>query len=437
MVKFAGPIDCLVVSGVSPKTHPRTPERLARQSIRILAVGNMYPPHHSGGYELCWQAAVRQARAEGHTVRVLTTDYRAREANEEDSDVHRTLRWYWDPKRYRFIHQGRLQRFRIAHHDAVQLRSQLNEFRPDIVSWWSMGCLPLAMIEQVRRVAVPAVFVTHDDWLIYSWEHDAWLRTWHGWRRMFAPIAERVTGMSTHVDVNRAGRFVFNSRYTLARAQEAGFAPVDASVVHPGIDERLLEDPAPPSPWQWRLACVGRLDRQKGLDTAVAALAELPASATLTVWGSGDDSYVCEMRALAERLGVGERVRFAGFADDGVLREAYAAADVVVFPVRWNEPFGLVPLEAMAVGRPVVTTLRGGTVEFIRDGENALAFPADDPRALAHAVERLASEPMLRERLLHQGRQTAEQYGRRQFAARVVAEILAAAPAYSRVPHEP
>ena len=105
------------------------------------------------------------------------------------------------------------------------------------------------------------------------------------------------------------------------------------------------------------------------------------------------------MRTLAERVGAADRVRFAGFTDGDGVRAAYAAADVVVFPVRWNEPFGLVPVEAMGVGRPVVTTARGGTAEFVADGDNALVFAAEDPAALAACVERLAGDEALRERL--------------------------------------
>jgi glycogen(starch) synthase len=413
------------VSGRISQVRVPAADPPARGRARILAVGNMYPPQHAGGYELCWQAAMRQARAAGHEVRVLTSDYRAGEAAEEDPDVHRTLRWYWDLERYRFANQGRLQRFGIARHDAGELGRHLDEFRPDVVSWWSMGCLPLAMVEQVRRAGIPAIFVAHDDWLIYTWTHDAWLRTWRGRRRMLAPFAERLTGAPTQVDLERAGRFVFNSSYTLQRAQQAGFAAEGAGVVHPGIDERLLEGSPASAPWRWRLAYVGRIDRQKGVDTALTALAQLPAQATLTVWGTGDDRYIEEMKALASARGLADRARFEGFAEGERLRRAYTDADVVVFPVRWNEPFGLVPLEAMALGRPVISTLRGGTAEYIRDGENALVIPADDPRALARAVERLAAEETLRARMLQRGRATAERYGRARFAERIVAEILA------------
>jgi glycosyltransferase involved in cell wall biosynthesis len=395
--------------------------------LRILAVGSMYPPHHAGGYELAWQAAARHAREIGHPVRIVTSDYRAGGGRpEEDPDVHRTLRWYWDLDRYDFPTLGLTQRARLERHNAAELRRHVADWRPDVVCWWSMGCLSLSMIEQVRRAGLPAAFVVHDDWLVYGWQHDQWIRIWRGWRRRLAPAAERVLGVPTRVDVASAGALVFNSSYTLERAREAGVDVRGATVIHPGIDERFLEE-APTRAWRWRLTYVGRIDRQKGIDTAVRALADLPAAATLTVHGSGDQRYVAELRALADELGVPERLEFRGFANAAAVRLAYEDADVVVFPVRWNEPFGLVPLEAMATGRPVVSTARGGTAEFLRDGDNALVFEPDDAAALAACVTRLAVDASLRSRLRAGGRRTAVTFPASEFAVRTVEAIVRAA----------
>ncbi len=76
-------------------------ETPADRTLRILAVGNLYPPHHSGGYELAWQTVMRHARSVGHDVRILVSDDRAdEEGPEEDPNVHRILQIYWDPDRY-------------------------------------------------------------------------------------------------------------------------------------------------------------------------------------------------------------------------------------------------------------------------------------------------------------------------------------------------
>jgi len=95
----------------------------------------------------------------------------------------------------------------------------------------------------------------------------------------------------------------------------------------------------------------------------------------------------------------------------------------VVFPVVWEEPWGLVPLEAMALGRPVVATGRGGSGEYLRDDENALLFEAGDAEALAAAVTRLADDPDLRTRLRAGGSATAPLHTEDVFNDAVLREV--------------
>jgi glycogen synthase len=412
------------------RTGVHRAERSA-DGLRILAVGNMYPPYYTGGYELLWQAVMRCARAQGHAVRILVSDYRSGDAVAyEEPDVHRTLRWYWDLHRYEFANQAPRERLMVERHNARELERHLREFQPDVVSWWSMGCLSLAMIEQVKRAGIPGIFMVIDDWLAYGRSHDAWMRAWTGRRRLLSSVVGRLSGIAVRVDEASAGPFVFCSKYTLERARDAGVDVTRAAILFPGINESFL-DPAPSHDWGWRLAYIGRIDRQKGVDTAVEALRHLPAEATLSVWGVGDEDYVKEMKAQATAAGVADRVFFRGFVEGPALYAAYAEADAVVFPVRWEEPFGLVPLEAMGVGRPVVATARGGTREFLRHEHNALVFEAGDDQALAACVSRLGQDDSLRRRLVDQGAQTATEYTMSAFAQRAVDHIVGAARAPS------
>ena len=109
------------------------------------------------------------------------------------------------------------------------------------------------------------------------------------------------------------------------------------------------------------------------------------------------------------------------------LLDAYATADAVVFPVRWSEPWGLVPLEAMARGRPVVASGRGGSSEYLRDGENCLLMNPDEPGSLASALRRLAAGPALRARLRTGGLATAPLHTEQVFNEAVEQALLEAA----------
>jgi glycosyltransferase involved in cell wall biosynthesis len=230
--------------------------------------------------------------------------------------------------------------------------------------------------------------------------------------------------------LDNAASYVFVSETVRAHARAAGCDPAESAVAHSGIDPAYLA-PRPARAWQWRLLYVGRLDERKGVFDAVAALAELPPEATLTLAGSGDARLLTRVRELAERLGVADRVRELGMRSREELPDVYASADAVLFPVRWEEPWGLVPLEAMALARPVIATGRGGSGEYLRDGANCLIVPPEDPRAIAAAVRRLAGDPALRERLREGGLQTAGAHTETAFNEAVRAALERAALRHS------
>jgi len=366
----------------------------------------MYPPHHLGGYELVWRSAMNDLRRRGHLVRVVATDFRTDSSAPDDPDTYRDLRWYW--KEHDWPRLSWRARLGLERHNHAVLERHLAELRPDVVSWWSMGGMSLALIEQVRRAGIPAVAFVHDEWLVYGPRVDRWTRLFAG-RPWLGGLARRLTGVPTRADVDSAVKCVLVSETVRGHAREEGYTLNGSSIAPSGIDAELFE-PAEERAWDARLLYVGRIDERKGLADAVAALAGLPPETTLTVVGSGERSEVVRIEGLAAELGVDQRVLWRGICARAGLPEIYASADAVLFPVRWEEPWGLVPLEAMAVGRPVIATGRGGSGEYLRDGANCLLVPAADPLAIAQAVQRLARDPSLRQRLRQGGLQTAGRY---------------------------
>jgi len=151
------------------------------------------------------------------------------------------------------------------------------------------------------------------------------------------------------------------------------------------------------------LLTLSRLHEKKGLDVLLQALAELPAC---VAWIAGDGPLEADLKALAARLGVADRVRFLGWRNDrGALLRA---ADICVLPSRW-EPFGTVMLEAWAAGTPLVAAASQGPSALIEDGGNGLLVPVDDAAALAAAIRRLMAEPGLRAHLIERGRADYQQ----------------------------
>jgi SAM-dependent methyltransferase len=138
-------------------------------------------------------------------------------------------------------------------------------------------------------------------------------------------------------------------------------------------------------------------------------MAFLPPAATLTILGPGSDAERQRLRRLTSELGLAARVRFES-VEHAEVADAYRSHDCLIFPSEWPEPFGLVPLEAMACGTPVVATGVGGSSEFLGDGRNCLLFVPGDASELAEAVRRLADEAGLRRTLVEGGRITAAQF---------------------------
>lgn len=378
--------------------------------MKVLVVTNMYPPHHYGGYELNCQEFVERLRAEGDDVLVLTSDIRVEGAPPAPADpsVRRELPIYWadhvvlrPPMREALAMQRRAEE---------ALDAAVDAHHPDVVSIWHMGALPLRLLGRCHDRALPMVHVVNDDWLVYAADIDGWLRRW---RRLgpLAAAAERVLGTGCRPpDVAGHGAFVFVSRAVRLAAEAVGHRFALATVGYCGVNAEHFPpgEIEPRAAWRWRLLHVGRIDERKGIDTAIAALAHLPEQATLEVIGWGEDDHRQALERHAMDLGVGDRVRFATCGRDE-LRARYAEADVVVFPPRWGEPFGLVPLEAMACATPVVATGTGGSGEFLLDGANCLRVDPDDPAGIAAAVRRLADDPALRARLVDGGITTAKE----------------------------
>jgi glycosyltransferase involved in cell wall biosynthesis len=141
------------------------------------------------------------------------------------------------------------------------------------------------------------------------------------------------------------------------------------------------------------------------------------------IQGSGDPGYVERLRGRAAELGVLDRIEFSS-APRERLPEVYADADAVLFPVQWDEPWGLVPLEAMAVGRPVIASGTGGSAEYLRDGHNCVIYaPRGEPQELAGAVDRLAEQRALRAHLRDEGLVTAARFSERRYNQAIAATL--------------
>jgi D-inositol-3-phosphate glycosyltransferase len=184
------------------------------------------------------------------------------------------------------------------------------------------------------------------------------------------------------------------------------FVPSDRAAARArlGLDERPM------------LLWVGRVAPIKGLDTLLDAVARLRAAgrpARLLIVGGDADEPMSEhevsLRRRIERLDLADSVSFVGPQPQSVLPVYYAAADVTVLP-SYYESFGMVALEAMACGSPVIASRVGGLVTTVRDGVTGFLVPDGDVDAVAERIGALIADPDLRWRVGREGVRWAAQH---------------------------
>jgi D-inositol-3-phosphate glycosyltransferase len=189
---------------------------------------------------------------------------------------------------------------------------------------------------------------------------------------------------------------------------------VDTDLFTPGdraeARRRLGLDDRPVLLW------VGRIAPIKGLDTLLDTVARLREGGQemrlLVVGGDADEptsGHETSLRQRIARLGLVDSVRFVGSQPQSVLPLYYAAADLTVLP-SYYESFGMVALEAMACGSPVIASRVGGLVTTVRDGVTGFLVPDGDVGALAERIETLVTDPELRWRLGREGVRWAAQH---------------------------
>jgi glycosyltransferase involved in cell wall biosynthesis len=145
---------------------------------------------------------------------------------------------------------------------------------------------------------------------------------------------------------------------------------------------------------------VAGIEPRKGLDTLIKAVSLLPKKVKLVIKGSiRDNSYMNKLTAMVKNLNIGDRVTFiTDIIDYDALVSYYKSATLFVFPTK-DDCLGVVILEALHCGLPVIATSVGGVPDMIEDGFNGILVEADNPRELANAISLLLNDEALRRKL--------------------------------------
>jgi glycogen(starch) synthase len=358
-------------------------------SKRLLMLSWEYPPRVIGGLARVVSALSKEIAASGWEVHVVTADHPGEPEHSMDGLVH--------------VHRVKTQ----------------TDMTPDFLTWvsrFNFGLLQYA-IEIHRKT--PFDIVHAHDWMVTD---AAWvLKSGFGIpvvATIHATEAGRMHGI--HTDLQRyihqmewrltfeSWEVIVNSHSMHAELQSSFKLPANKLAIIPnGTDPNEFDFKFDPASIRGNFAAageqivlyVGRLVREKGvqvmLDSAPAVLSACPGAQFLVV---GTGYYLDEMRRQADQMGISHRVRFLGYVSDQSLKELYKIADVICIPSLY-EPFGIVALEGMAAGVPVVTSDAGGLRDFVEHGVNGILTYAGDSNSLAWGLLEVLRNPELGKRL--------------------------------------
>ncbi|MEU3768457.1 glycosyltransferase [Amycolatopsis keratiniphila] len=268
------------------------------------------------------------------------------------------------------------------------LRSRWAKDRPDVVHahFWMSG---LASILAAKDLGIPVTQTFHALGVVkrrYQGKADTSPPERIRLERMIAKQADRVIATCS------------DEVFELVRM---GLPRSRASVVPCGVDLTTFtpDGEVAHRTARRRIVSVGRLVPRKGFDLAIAALPSLPDTELVIVGGPDAGPLdkapeVRRLRAIADRVGVADRVHLPGLVSREQMPALLRSADAVVC-TPWYEPFGIVPLEAMACGVPVVATAVGGLTDTVVDGVTGMLVPPRNPVELAAALRRLLGDASL------------------------------------------
>jgi glycosyltransferase involved in cell wall biosynthesis len=367
--------------------------------MRILVISNLYPPVAVGGYEVrCAHTVEWLARR--HEVLVLTSSLRRR-ALQADSRVLRKLP---------FLAEGPVGTLRapFASRRAVRVtRRVLRDHRPDLVFVWNASHIPRAGVLVAQAWGGPLAFSVADPWLGGFVEEDQFLRylapgRHRGLRGVWARVVRllnHLPGLRLERDARRPASIVWNSEALLRMTSVPPcISPVLERVIYPATRNEALFSGVERAPANTpTIAFIGRLELEKAPDVACRAIALLRdchgLDCRLVIVGEGDAASRRQLEELVEELAIADRVELRGSLPPEGVAEVLASAHALVVPSRWQEPFGLVCLEAALARVPIVASMSGGMPEMFTAEEEALFFPIDDDAACADAIARTLTDP--------------------------------------------
>ncbi len=347
------------------------------RSLKILVLTNLYPPQVLGGYERSIADFARLLQHRGHEVLVLTSDtpklFALHESNYPEPRINRCflLLGEWSSQGTRWLEPEIVMQHLEQNQQTLQ--QHLDTFQPDVCFAGNLDFL------QTATELIDALLARN------------------------IPIAHYVMNAHPGYPVEAAPkrslyRYVTCSDWVTQTLAAAGYPTATAQTIYPGANvEAFYKTDLPPHD-RLRIAYASLVAPYKGADVLVEALAILNAtgaefSATIA-GGTFQPEFVEALQAFVASEKLQDKVQFAGALSRQQLCELYQTHNVLVFPSRFQEPFGISQIEAMAAGLTLVTSGTGGAKEIVAEnGRDGFVFETENALDLADTLLFLINNP--------------------------------------------
>jgi glycosyltransferase involved in cell wall biosynthesis len=374
--------------------------------MKILYLNNLYDPYVKGGAEISLQLLVEGMKTRGHEVVVLSYSpnpglqvdevngvkvYRAELQNhywpydDQRSSASRRLLWH-----LRDIGNAAMGKI---------LDDVLTVEKPDIVSCHNLAGWSVAVWKVIRNHKIPVIQVLHDLYLMCA-NSNMYKNDQVCLQRCFSCKMLRMTHPVQSSQVNAV---VGISRSILNTFTAAGyFNKAEKYVIHntrqvPDIHQPRIRKPGQPL----KVGYLGTLSKIKGVEWLIQEFRNLEIDGSLLMAGKGHANYEQGLRKMSND----SRVSWLGQVNSS---EFLGQIDILVVPSLWEEPLGMVAIEALAHHVPVIANKSGGLKETVQEEINGLFCQADLPESLGTAIERLYQDADLYNKLSSAARQSVQ-----------------------------
>ncbi|PSB32939.1 glycosyltransferase family 4 protein [Stenomitos frigidus] len=376
--------------------------------MKILVITNLYPPQILGGYERSIADFARLLQQRGHELLVLTSDTPAFFSSHpnpySEPQVERCLLLcgQWHPERGpEWFSEQRIAD--VKRQNSQTLTQHLQAFQPDVCLVGNATFLPVELLEQVLAVPIAIAHYVMN-------AHPGYLPS--------------LTPQSPLY------RYITCSDWVSGLLQQQGYPAATAQTIYPGAAiEAFYQADLPPRD-RLRIAYASLVMPYKGADILVEALCLLQAvgiefTATIA-GGTFQPEFVQALQQLSKSEGLQDCIHFPGVLSRQELCELYQRCNVLVFPSRFEEPFGISQVEAMAAGLTLITSGTGGSREIVEHGQDGLIFETENPLDLAECLSALPTQPDAWETMTRKGQQKAISHFSQTIAVEQLESLLSA-----------